>query len=839
MKKMMFLVMILGWNLINAQEYPDTLWLKVTFYDFHSDQSNPDFEPNNAGRLQTNMVRSTLDAERKPVRGDIVFYSYAIEKWFRPWKAGDRKIPVYRDPSGEYLRDSTAAHDTAYKNVVIKDSLPFIHNGAGMYSFERSGRNGTPEFFWLDGRGGFGNESRSHNFSFTMELHTTFTFKKGMTFNFTGDDDVWAFINGKLAMDLGGIHGSESGSIRLDNIATQFGLKEGQEFPFDLFYAERHTNNSTIRITTNLFTPPSFIRIYDKPGTPDQNGVTQIELPYRIQLNQDVRLYPHVFDSTSTNWVSEWDKLVTWKVNTQDGVTMTPQSDGSVVIRSAQVGREFILTASFVNPKDPTGKVNTVNIRVQVGTGAENHITLQTSSTDRNRVTNPTTEFSIPEGATKLTLYAVVRDAEGNFIRFADKAEWSVANPNVATVASNTSNRSQGTITKVNGGETQVTVSEGNLKPAIVKVMITVAKVGIREAITRDTDGNGYLDRIDVTFDSTVSISGLPATLGLLVRNGDVNFTVDSIRGTNGSNTTNQFRIYLKEEKTSDLQTGWTPEISFTFVPNVLPINNFKTIDGAGPVIQKALYYPGIARSADNASGTPDTVVVTISEKINHPDNNPDINFIYYKANARQNDVFNSMSFKSDDITVVLIMNDGFAITTRSDSVQLSSAGTITDKISNKPHSNSRKVPVEWGEMRIIVAPSSNPVDMDQPINIAVRDYYREVWRSNPQYRNSSEITGVILGIQVRGVALEPFRDGSYGKAVIYDGLGNLVQSELKIIKVSDTEYGIYWDGRNRYGREVGYGTYLAVINARDINGTVVKDRKKIGVARNSMKKKR
>ena len=56
------------------------------------------------------------------------------------------------------------------------------------------------------------------------------------------------FINGKLAIDLGGLHPAAMGSVALDRL----GLTKGQEYDIELFNAERHTDRSDFRADTNL-----------------------------------------------------------------------------------------------------------------------------------------------------------------------------------------------------------------------------------------------------------------------------------------------------------------------------------------------------------------------------------------------------------------------------------------------------------------------------------------------------------------------------------------------------------------------------------------------------------
>jgi flagellar hook assembly protein FlgD len=50
----------------------------------------------------------------------------------------------------------------------------------------------------------------------------------------------------------------------------------------------------------------------------------------------------------------------------------------------------------------------------------------------------------------------------------------------------------------------------------------------------------------------------------------------------------------------------------------------------------------------------------------------------------------------------------------------------------------------------------------------------------------------------------------SYGKAVIYDAVGNIVKNlDLKKAAGDTAYYGVLWDGTNKNNRNVGPGTYL------------------------------
>jgi fibro-slime domain-containing protein len=186
---------------------------------------NTDKNPNNASfnyGSDNNITTDNIGSDKKPVyKGHT--YSTTNANNFNQW---------YNDASG-------VNQSTSY-DITLADP-----DGDGVYVYSNN------NFFPIDNQL-FGNEGRSHNYHFTYELHTKFTYQSGQTFTFSGDDDVWVYINGKKVIDLGGVHSSQTKTVNLASVASSIGLQAGRTYDLDFFFAERHTTQSNFTISSSI-----------------------------------------------------------------------------------------------------------------------------------------------------------------------------------------------------------------------------------------------------------------------------------------------------------------------------------------------------------------------------------------------------------------------------------------------------------------------------------------------------------------------------------------------------------------------------------------------------------
>jgi len=215
---------------------PASITVTGTIRDFHQSPpgTNPDFE-GPIGGLQTGQVSSILGGDDNPVFVNPPKPGFHSAAFFDEW---------YNDAPSNSPGSCTLTLNK------ISDSPP-------TYEFEDTTffpiNSASPE---CESGSLFGDEGNSNNYHFTLEIHTQFTYNAGTGQTLLvsdSDDDLFYFINDKLVVDLGGVHPAASApAVNLDTQAVALGLVDGQTYPMDIFFAERHKTDSHFHFTTFL-----------------------------------------------------------------------------------------------------------------------------------------------------------------------------------------------------------------------------------------------------------------------------------------------------------------------------------------------------------------------------------------------------------------------------------------------------------------------------------------------------------------------------------------------------------------------------------------------------------
>lgn len=188
----------------------------------------------------------------------------------------------------------------------------------------------------------FGDDSENNKYSFGMNLGAEFYMpeygkvnNQDMVFDFTGDDDVWVFIDDVLVLDLGGIHQALDGSINfatgkitydrtqshgnhpagtIDQAFANAG-KRWDSTPYkthhlSFFYLERGDGGSNCKIKFNLPVKPSKAIDIEKEAL----GTIDADKQFQFQLFVDDSLTPYQGEysvyNAYTNQVVQSDKSI-------------------------------------------------------------------------------------------------------------------------------------------------------------------------------------------------------------------------------------------------------------------------------------------------------------------------------------------------------------------------------------------------------------------------------------------------------------------------------------------------------------------------------------------------
>lgn len=289
--------------------------------------------------LFDNNLATVVNAEfpmRKTTSSNgTTYYEFNSASQDNVWLSRNSDGSLAKDSSGNFIVNyGTDVNDRVYDaNATYGGNV----NGAGFFPFDASMQNGGTT------------KNNANDYGFGMRTDIEFNVGKNglingeaQKFNFTGDDDLWVYIDGKLVLDLGGAHKQAVGSIDFStktvNLSTNTdsvnSATRNTSFEFDnsdpskthtltMFYMERGMIESNLKFGFN-FSP-----IGNQFTTQNTVDTTNVNVGLQDAVAKaDEFTYTQTDEGTAAS-----DKVYTYS---KDGNTYTTDSEGKYKVNSAE-----------------------------------------------------------------------------------------------------------------------------------------------------------------------------------------------------------------------------------------------------------------------------------------------------------------------------------------------------------------------------------------------------------------------------------------------------------------------------------------------------------------------
>lgn len=312
-------------------------------------QGNNTSKDANAWTGDTSVVKGMLEGQGLDASGNPKFKFTKYDPGF--FTNADKTVTVWdsatRKNVTKYLRHVLYNYKLNFSQTGDKYVLTSAENSAGNLT------NAGSKFFPLDDLRGtkFYNEDDSqngnklngedHNYYFGMRYDVKFTLDDyigDLNYSFTGDDDLWVLLDGKVVIDLGGIHDAASAKRDLwKDILKSAGIIKG----------ETYTEEDKLKLTSEQKSKEHTLTVlYMERGGNQSNCQMNFTIPAAEfeQVGEDVQKANLEFTKVDNKGAGlQGAEFTLYKANGETVVkTATSGADGTVRIEGLNAGKYLL-----------------------------------------------------------------------------------------------------------------------------------------------------------------------------------------------------------------------------------------------------------------------------------------------------------------------------------------------------------------------------------------------------------------------------------------------------------------------------------------------------------------